>query len=257
MDQRLARRDQLEAPGRRSRRACSRPRSARRSSRPDRWRCASSGRTARPRADACRRSRPCRTSCARPECRSLRRARAARRSASEMWMPPPTSSSGRSALAMSAAARSSSCGSGRRAARLRLAACARRPRNPPRRNRARRGRRPPARRARPAPAVPRSRPRRRGAPARGCACVASTRISSLHGGLQDFDLPRLLRHVLPGVIAVGVADDRDLRHAGVERLDQRGDEIGRAGPERRVAHARRGWSRAHRRRRRTRRSARR
>ena len=30
-----------------------------------------------------------------------------------MWMPPPTSSSGRSALAMIAAARSSSCGSGR------------------------------------------------------------------------------------------------------------------------------------------------
>ena len=39
------------------------------------------------------------------------------------------------------------------------------------------------------------------------------------------------------MIAVGVADDRDLRNAGIERLHQRGDEIGRAGAERRVAHA--------------------
>ncbi len=59
----------------------------------------------------------------------------------------------------------------------------------------------------------------------------------LAGGLEDFDLPRLLRHVLPGVIAVRVADDRDHRHAGIERFHERGDQIGRAGAECRVAYA--------------------
>jgi len=68
--------------------------------------------------------------------------------------------------------------------------------------------------------------------------VPSTRISSFHGGFEDFDLARLLRHVLPGMLAVGIADDRDLRHAGVQRLDQRGHQVGGAGPERGVAHAR-------------------
>ena len=37
-----------------------------------------SGRTGRPRADRCRRSRPCRSWCGRPGCRALRRTRAAR-----------------------------------------------------------------------------------------------------------------------------------------------------------------------------------
>ena len=72
----------------------------------------------------------------------------------------------------------------------------------------------------------------------GMRLVRSTRISSLHGGPEDLDLARL-----PGSCSsrnasrLRVADDRDHRHAGVERLDQPGDEVGGAGPERRVAHA--------------------
>ena len=86
----------------------------------------------------------------------------------------------------------------------------------------RRGRRPPAHRARPGPAVRRSRPRRRGAPAPGMRSIALDADQLLHGGPQDFDLPRLLRHVLPGVLAVGVADRaRPCGDAGIERLDQR------------------------------------
>ena len=54
---------------------------------------------------------------------------------------------------------------------------------------------------------------------------------------QDLELPRLLRHVLPGVVAVRIADDRDDRDAGVERLDQAGHEVGGAGAERRIDHA--------------------
>ena len=52
----------------------------------------------------------------------------------------------------------------------------------------------------------------------GDALVLSTRMSSLHRGAQDLDLPRFLRHVLPGMVAVGVADDRHQRDAGIERL---------------------------------------
>jgi hypothetical protein len=37
---------------------------------------------------------------------------------------------------------------------------------------------------------------------------------------------------------MGVAGQRDQRHAGVQRLDQRGDQIGGAGAERAVAQAR-------------------
>jgi len=59
----------------------------------------------------------------------------------------------------------------------------------------------------------------------------------LDGGAQDVDLPALLGHVLPGMGAMGVAGDRDQRRAGVERLDESGDEIGGARPERAVAHA--------------------
>ncbi len=52
---------------------------------------------------------------------------------------------------------------------------------------------------------------------------------------QDLDLAAFLGHVLPGVRAVGVAGKRHDRRSGVQRLDQAGDEIGGAGPERAVA----------------------
>ena len=94
----------------------------------------------------------------------------------------------------------------------------RRPRNPRRRNRARRGRRPPARRAPPGPGRPLVATAKARRTSSGMRLVTSTRISSLTAGLQDFDLPRLLGHVLPGMLAVGVAGDRDHRHAGVQRL---------------------------------------
>ena len=54
---------------------------------------------------------------------------------------------------------------------------------------------------------------------------------------QDLELARLLRHVLPRVVAVRVADDGDERDAGVERLDERGHEVRRARSQRRVAHS--------------------
>ena len=151
-------------------------------------------------------------------------------------MPPPTSSSGRSALAMIARGALELVRIGARAARLRLQRALVDPeirgveivlavadvfRH--------------VEHHRPRPSARRDR--------EGAAQQLRNALGRLdadqllHGGAQDFDLPRLLRHVLPGVVAVGVADDRDLRHAGVERLDQRGDQIGRAGPERRVAHA--------------------
>ena len=53
----------------------------------------------------------------------------------------------------------------------------------------------------------------------------------LAGGLEDLGLARLLGHVLPGVRAVRVADERDERRPGVERLDEAGDEVGGAGPQ--------------------------
>ena len=49
---------------------------------------------------------------------------------------------------------------------------------------------------------------------------------------QDLDLPRLLRHVLARMHAIGVADEGDNRRAGVERLDQAGGEVGGAGAQR-------------------------
>ena len=120
VDDGLAGRDQREALGgdlaelaADDEQAVATPRSAR-------WRCGRSGRTGRPRADACRQSRPCPTWCARPGCRAPRPAPAARHRPREMWTPPPARISGRSALASSAAARSTSARSGRDAARLRL-----------------------------------------------------------------------------------------------------------------------------------------
>ena len=58
----------------------------------------------------------------------------------------------------------------------------------------------------------------------------------LGGGTQDLHLPRLLGHVLPGVVAVAVAGDEHERGAGVERLHHAGEQVGGAGPQRRVAH---------------------
>ena len=52
---------------------------------------------------------------------------------------------------------------------------------------------------------------------------------------QYLGLPAFLRHVLPGMRAVGVAGQRDHRGPGVQCLDQAGDEIGGARPERPVA----------------------
>ena len=109
-------------------------------------------------------------------------------------------------------------------------------RNPPRRSRARRGRHPPARRAPPGPAGPRSRPRRRGAPARGCGFVLDA-DQLLHGGLQNsvcrascvMFFRRAARLASPMIATSG--------DAGVERLHQRGDQVGGAGAERRVADA--------------------
>ena len=59
----------------------------------------------------------------------------------------------------------------------------------------------------------------------------------LRGGTQDLHLPRLLGHVLPGVVPVAVAGDEHQRGAGVQRLDHAGEQVGGAGAERRVAHA--------------------
>ena len=151
-------------------------------------------------------------------------------------MPPPTSSSGRSALAMSAAARSSSARSGRvrRACAFSVASstqksAASKSCSPWQTSSGTSSTTGPGR-----PEVATAKARRTSS---GMRLVASTRISSFTAGRRISTWPRLLRHVLPGVIAVGVADDRDMRHAGVERLDQRGDQIGRARSERRVAHA--------------------
>jgi hypothetical protein len=59
----------------------------------------------------------------------------------------------------------------------------------------------------------------------------------LAGRAQDLGLVGLLRHVLPGMGAVRIADDRDDRAAGIQRLDEPGDEVRRPRPERRVAQA--------------------
>ena len=69
----------------------------------------------------------------------------------------------------------------------------------------------------------------------GCALDAD---DLLDRRAQDVGLARFLRHVLPGMVAVRVADENDLRDAGVEAFDQPGHEVGRAGAERCVADTR-------------------
>ena len=59
----------------------------------------------------------------------------------------------------------------------------------------------------------------------------------LAGRAQDVDLPGLLRHVLPGVVAIGIARDRHQRDAGIERFHQPRDEVRRPRAERRIHHA--------------------
>jgi hypothetical protein len=53
----------------------------------------------------------------------------------------------------------------------------------------------------------------------------------LAGRPEDLALARLLRHVLPGVLTVGVADEGHQRRAGIERLDEPRHEVGGAGPK--------------------------
>jgi len=65
--------------------------------------------------------------------------------------------------------------------------------------------------------------------------VSSTRISSLTAGRRISTWPAFLRHVLPGMGPVGVAGDRHDRDPAVQRFDEAGDEVGRAGAERAVA----------------------
>ena len=59
----------------------------------------------------------------------------------------------------------------------------------------------------------------------------------LAGRPEDLGLARFLGHVLPGVQAVRIADEHHHRRAGVERLDEPGDEVRGAGAERRVGKA--------------------
>ena len=58
----------------------------------------------------------------------------------------------------------------------------------------------------------------------------------LHSRPQNFDLTRLLRHVLRGVLAVRIARDDDHGQAGVEALDDARYEVRRARTECAVAH---------------------
>jgi hypothetical protein len=60
----------------------------------------------------------------------------------------------------------------------------------------------------------------------------------LAGGAEDLHLSRFLRHVLPRVVAVRVAGDRDQRDAGVERFHQARDEVRGPRSERRIHDAR-------------------
>ena len=53
---------------------------------------------------------------------------------------------------------------------------------------------------------------------------------------QNFDLPCLLRHVLPGVVAIAVADENHQRNSSVEGFDKAGDEVGGTRTERAIAH---------------------
>ncbi len=88
------------------------------------------------------------------------------------------------------------------------------------------------------------------APGRPLVATAWARRTQLGDARADLDaqelldrraqqphLLGLLRHPLARVAAVRVADDRDHGRAGVGRLDEPRDEVGGAGPERRVADA--------------------
>ena len=54
---------------------------------------------------------------------------------------------------------------------------------------------------------------------------------------QHFDLPGLLGHVLPGMFPIAVTDHGDQGNARVQRFCERGQQVGRAGPQGRVTHA--------------------
>ena len=168
------------------------------------------------------------------DCASAKRVSALQ--ASDRWMPPPASSSGRFALAISLAARSISARSGRmrRAGafsvassideilgREIVAAVADVLRH--------------VEQHRPRPA--RGRDRKGAAHQFGDAAGHLDPDQLLDRGLEDFDLAAFLGHVLPGMGAVGVAGDRDDRDAAIQQLDEAGDEVGRAGAERAVADA--------------------
>ena len=84
---------------------------------------------------------------------------------------------------------------------------------------------------------PRRRNRKRAAHQLGNALGRFEPDQLLDGRPKDVRLPAFLRHVLPRVGAVGVAGDRQHRRAGIERLDEPGDEIGSARPQRAVANA--------------------
>ena len=197
----------------RSRRACSRRRRDSPRPRSARWRCANSGRRARPKADGCRRCRPCRSSYARPGSTAPRQSASSASYPAERWMPPPTRISGRLARAISAAARAMSARSGRmrRAGTLNVdgsiaKSSAVKSCSPWQTSSGTSSSTGPGR-----PEVATAKARRSSS---GTRLVSSTRISSLTAGPQDLGLPAFLRHVLPGMRAVGVAgqrDDRDRR----------------------------------------------
>ena len=168
------------------------------------------------------------------DCASAKRVSAVQ--ASDRWMPPPVSSSGRLALAISFAARSISARSGRmrRAGAFSVASSMTKSSGAkswvPWRDVLGH-----VEQHRPWP--PRGR-HREGAPHQlGDAAGHLDANQLLDRGLEDFDLAAFLGHVLPGMRAVGVAGDRDDRDAAIQRLDEPGDEVGRAGAERAVANA--------------------
>ena len=74
----------------------------------------------------------------------------------------------------------------------------------------------------------------------GIRGVRSIRITSLTAGRRISSCRLSWVMFFQECVAVAVADERDHRRAGVQRLDQRGHEVGRAGAERGVAHARPG-----------------
>ena len=98
-----------------------------------------------------------------------------------------------------------------------------------------RGRCPQGHRARQGPDGPMSRSSTHVARAPEFARRPRSAGSALHAGSSRSCLPALLRHSPAGVVTVRVAHERDQRDAGVLGLDQGGDQVGSAGPERRVA----------------------